>query len=74
MAEQAQKVIAVNGFAEVIKVEHGKVEDVALDVKVGVRGGEALMFRTRRWSQVDAIVSEWMGTLLIFEFMVESGK
>jgi protein arginine N-methyltransferase 6 len=59
MAEVATALIAQNGFAEVITVVHGAVED--LSTLPGCRGGD-----------VDIIVSEWMGFYLLHESMLSS--
>lgn len=59
MAEVAAALIEQNGFAEVVTVVHGTVEDLA--TLPGCRGGD-----------VDIIVSEWMGFYLLHESMLNS--
>ncbi|KKA23628.1 Protein arginine methyltransferase RmtB [Rasamsonia emersonii CBS 393.64] len=53
--EKARENVYANGFGDVIKCLHGKIEEVSLPV-----------------SQVDIIVSEWMGYGLLFEAMLDS--
>lgn len=57
IAEQAEQIVAINGFADVIKIMRCKVEDVELDCGPG---------------NVDIIVSEWMGYFLLYESMLDS--
>eukprot|EP01043_Picozoa_sp_COSAG02_P046874 COSAG02_NODE_4430_length_5367_cov_3.587699_4_plen_313_part_00 len=59
MADVATSLIAQNGFADVVTVVHGTVED--LHELPGCRGGD-----------VDIIVSEWMGFYLLHESMLNS--
>ncbi|XP_078701433.1 protein arginine N-methyltransferase 2-like [Branchiostoma floridae x Branchiostoma belcheri] len=54
MADKAKKLMLYNGYWDVVKVIHNRVENITLPEKV------------------DLIISEWMGTLLLFELMVES--
>ncbi|XP_078620041.1 protein arginine N-methyltransferase 2-like isoform X2 [Branchiostoma floridae x Branchiostoma japonicum] len=54
MADKAKKLMLYNGYWDVVKVVHDRVENITLPEKV------------------DLIISEWMGTLLLFELMVES--
>ncbi|XP_066263589.1 protein arginine N-methyltransferase 2-like isoform X2 [Branchiostoma lanceolatum] len=54
MADKAKKLMLYNGYWDVVKVVHDRVENISLPEKV------------------DLIISEWMGTLLLFELMVES--
>ncbi|ODN78581.1 hypothetical protein L202_04189 [Cryptococcus amylolentus CBS 6039] len=55
LAVKARENIRKNGFADVITVIQGKVEDIQLPVK-----------------EVDVIVSEWMGYMLLYESMLDS--
>lgn len=55
LAVKARENIQKNGFANVITVIQGKVEDIQLPVK-----------------EVDVIVSEWMGYMLLYESMLDS--
>jgi predicted RNA methylase len=59
MADVATSLIAQNGFADVVTIVHGAVEDLA--TLPGCRGGD-----------VDIIVSEWMGFYLLHESMLNS--
>jgi hypothetical protein len=84
MAEKAKDIIGANGFTGRIHVHHTNVGRLELDDQVGVVAGGTRAVRVRlephsvtyarAMCQVDAIVSEWMGTLLIFEFMIDSGE
>jgi len=58
MAEVARSLIAENGFADVVTVIHGAVEEVALP---GLDG-----------PVIDILVSEWMGFYLLHESMLNS--
>jgi len=53
----AKEIIAANGFADVITLVKGKVEEISLPADV---------------KTVDVIVSEWMGYFLLFESMLPS--
>nr|ODN91066.1 protein arginine N-methyltransferase 3 [Cryptococcus depauperatus CBS 7841] len=55
LAVKARENIHKNGFASVVTVIQGKVEDIQLPVK-----------------EVDVIVSEWMGYMLLYESMLDS--
>ena len=52
----AKNIIAENGFTDKIFVINNKIEELSDAIK----------------EEVDLIISEWMGTLLISEFMIES--
>lgn len=55
-AEQAKRIVEINGMSDRIQVIRGKIEEIELpDVK-----------------QVDIIVSEWMGECLLHEAMLDS--
>jgi protein arginine N-methyltransferase 3 len=57
IAEKAEKIIKANGFEDVITVIRGKVENIILPDGI---------------SQVDIIISEWMGYALLYESMLDS--
>ncbi|THG99108.1 hypothetical protein EW026_g3198 [Hermanssonia centrifuga] len=57
IAEKAEKIIKANGFEDVITVIRGKVEDITLPDGI---------------TQVDVIISEWMGYALLYESMLDS--
>ena len=57
IAEKAEKIVKENGFANIITVVRGKVEEISLP------GG---------FTQVDIIISEWMGYALLYESMLDS--
>ncbi|GJE92599.1 methyltransferase domain-containing protein [Phanerochaete sordida] len=57
IADKAQQIVKANGFEHVITVVRGKVEDITLPDGV---------------TQVDIIVSEWMGYALLYESMLDS--
>ncbi|KAJ2919153.1 hypothetical protein MD484_g1262, partial [Candolleomyces efflorescens] len=57
IVERAKKIVKVNGFEETISVVRGKVEDVTLPDGI---------------TQVDIIISEWMGYALLYESMLDS--
>lgn len=57
IAEKAEKIVKANGFEDVITVVRGKVEDIVLPDGI---------------TQVDIIVSEWMGYALLYESMLDS--
>ncbi|KAF8587688.1 S-adenosyl-L-methionine-dependent methyltransferase [Ramaria rubella] len=57
IAGRAEKIVQANDLANVITVIHGKVEDITLPDGV---------------TQVDIIISEWMGYALLYESMLDS--
>ncbi|RXW22484.1 hypothetical protein EST38_g3361 [Candolleomyces aberdarensis] len=57
VVEKAKKIVKVNGFEDTISVVRGKVEDVTLPDGI---------------TQVDVIISEWMGYALLYESMLDS--
>jgi protein arginine N-methyltransferase 1 len=57
MIERARRVVERNGFADVITLVRGRLEDLDLPVEKG---------------EVDIVVSEWMGYGLYFENMLSS--
>ncbi|KAL5524274.1 hypothetical protein ACEPAF_9414 [Sanghuangporus sanghuang] len=57
IAEKAAKIVKINGMDDIITVIHGKVEDITLPDGI---------------TQVDVIVSEWMGYALLYESMLDS--
>ncbi|KAJ6624377.1 protein arginine N-methyltransferase [Mycena sp. CBHHK59/15] len=57
IAENAEKIVKVNGLDHVITVIRGKVEDIVLPDGI---------------QQVDIIISEWMGYALLYESMLDS--
>ncbi|KDQ49228.1 hypothetical protein JAAARDRAFT_43018, partial [Jaapia argillacea MUCL 33604] len=57
IAEKAEKIVKDNGLSDVITVIRGKVEDITLPEGV---------------TQVDIIISEWMGYALLYESMLDS--
>lgn len=69
-AELAKEAVQRNGFAGVVTVIHGRVEDEATCMEVDAqvqRAGSAAGY-----SKVDVIVSEWMGYMLVHEDMFAS--
>lgn len=64
MYKEATQIVAQNGYADVITVVHGKVEDLIGKnrEKLPLQDGE----------QVDVVISEWMGYALFFETMLPS--
>ncbi|CAO2814007.1 unnamed protein product [Amaranthus hypochondriacus] len=54
IAVQAKEVVNANNLSEVVKVLHGRVEDVEIN------------------EEVDVIISEWMGYMLLYESMLGS--
>ena len=78
MAEHLQAIVEANGFADIITVVHACVEDVTC-----VARGVCVRARTllsplrpapagRLPTQVDVVVSEWMGFHLLHEAMLDS--
>lgn len=57
IAEKAEKIVEANGFNDIITVVRGKIEDITLPDGI---------------TQVDIIVSEWMGYALLYESMLDS--
>jgi len=57
IAVKAEKVIKVNGFEDVVTVIQGQVENIELQDGI---------------TQVDIIISEWMGYALLYESMLDS--
>lgn len=57
IAEKAKKIVKANDFEDTITVIQGKVENVVLPDGI---------------SQVDIIISEWMGYALLYESMLDS--
>lgn len=57
IAAKAEKVIKVNGFEDVVTVVQGRVENIGLPDGI---------------TQVDIIISEWMGYALLYESMLDS--
>ena len=57
IAVKTEKVIKANGFKDVVTVIQGKVENIELQDGI---------------TQVDIIVSEWMGYALLYESMLDS--
>ncbi|KAF6755854.1 arginine N-methyltransferase 3 [Ephemerocybe angulata] len=57
IGEKAKKIVKANGFEDVITVVRGKVEDITLPDGI---------------TQVDIIISEWMGYALLYESMLDS--
>lgn len=55
--EQARAIVAANGFADVITLVRGKVEEVSLPPG---------------FDSVDIIISEWMGYFLLYEGMLDT--
>ena len=55
IADQARKIVEINGFSNQVTILRGKVEEVELPV-----------------SEVDIIVSEWMGYFLLYESMLDT--
>eukprot|EP01147_Barroeca_monosierra_P008751 gene8751-1134_t len=53
----AEQIVSANGLNSQIEIIHGHIEDEFLLDKIG---------------EVDCIISEWMGTMLIFEYMIDS--
>ena len=58
IAEQATAIVAANGYADVVTIVHGKVEEID-ELPGGV-------------TQVDVIISEWMGYFLLYESMLDT--
>lgn len=54
IVDQARRIIEENGFADVVEVIEGKIEDIELP------------------SEVDIIISEWMGYFLFYESMLDT--
>ncbi|XP_021750563.1 probable protein arginine N-methyltransferase 6 [Chenopodium quinoa] len=54
IAVQANEVVNANNLSDIVKVLHGRVEDVEID------------------EEVDIIISEWMGYMLLYESMLGS--
>ena len=61
MISHAEKAVAANGYADVITLVRGKLEDTIKAGTLGLAEGE-----------VDVIVSEWMGYGLLYESMLPS--
>lgn len=57
IADKAEKIVKANGLEDVITIIRGKVETVALPDGI---------------TQVDIIISEWMGYALLYESMLDS--
>ncbi|EJC98461.1 S-adenosyl-L-methionine-dependent methyltransferase [Fomitiporia mediterranea MF3/22] len=57
IAEKAREIVRINGLDDVITVINSKVEDISLPDGI---------------TQVDVIVSEWMGYALLYESMLDS--
>ena len=57
IAEKAEKIVRANGLANIITVIRGKVEEVSLPEGI---------------TEVDIIISEWMGYGLLYESMLDS--
>ncbi|KAH7928744.1 protein arginine N-methyltransferase [Leucogyrophana mollusca] len=57
IAEKAEAIVKANGLEDVITVIRGKVEEISLPDGV---------------TQVDIIISEWMGYALLYESMLDS--
>ncbi|KAF8993501.1 protein arginine N-methyltransferase [Cyathus striatus] len=57
IVERAEKIVKANDFDDVITVVRGKVEDITLPDDI---------------TQVDIIISEWMGYALLYESMLDS--
>eukprot|EP01112_Ceratiomyxa_fruticulosa_P009835 TRINITY_DN2582_c0_g1_i15.p1 TRINITY_DN2582_c0_g1~~TRINITY_DN2582_c0_g1_i15.p1 ORF type:complete len:445 (-),score=87.78 TRINITY_DN2582_c0_g1_i15:447-1781(-) len=58
MAHNTELIVEKNGLSHIIKVLHGKLEE--------------LFEREAIPERVDVIISEWMGSFLLFESMIES--
>ncbi|KAJ3449010.1 arginine methyltransferase 1-related [Anaeramoeba flamelloides] len=54
----AKKIVEENGYSDVIKLVHAKIEDIK-ELPMGIK-------------KVDVIISEWMGYCLFYESMVNS--
>lgn len=54
IAVQANEVVNANNLSDIVKVLHGRVEDVEIE------------------EEVDVIISEWMGYMLLYESMLGS--
>jgi len=70
MALTTRAIVAENGMADIIMVHQSRVEDLLLPLQGAAGEGSA----ADQLGMVDLIVSEWMGTMLVFEFMIESGE
>ncbi|KAJ3551879.1 hypothetical protein NP233_g12999 [Leucocoprinus birnbaumii] len=57
IAAKAERIVKANGFEDVITVVRGKVEEIVLPDGI---------------TQVDIIISEWMGYALLYESMLDS--
>ena len=57
IGERAKKIVKANNFEDIITVVRGKVEDITLPDGI---------------TQVDIIISEWMGYALLYESMLDS--
>lgn len=57
IAEKAEKIVRANGLENIITVIRGKVESITLPDGI---------------TQVDIIISEWMGYALLYESMLDS--
>lgn len=57
IGERAKKIVKANNFEDIITVVRGKVEDITLPDDI---------------TQVDIIISEWMGYALLYESMLDS--
>jgi len=57
IAKHAKKIVADNGYADVIEIVRGKVEEVELPAA---------------FPKVDVIVSEWMGYFMLYESMLDT--
>mmetsp|Transcript_12649 Transcript_12649/g.23710 ORF Transcript_12649/g.23710 Transcript_12649/m.23710 type:complete len:547 (+) Transcript_12649:135-1775(+) len=64
MCKEAAKIVALNGYEDIITVVHGKVEDLIEKKRdmLPLEDGEL----------VDIVISEWMGYALFFESMIPS--
>lgn len=64
MCKEAAKIVALNGYEDIITVVHGKVEDLIEKKRdmLPLKDGEL----------VDIVISEWMGYALFFESMIPS--
>ncbi|KAA1472227.1 S-adenosyl-L-methionine-dependent methyltransferase [Dentipellis sp. KUC8613] len=57
IAQKAKRIVKANGFEDVITVIQGKVEQISLPDGI---------------TEVDVIISEWMGYALLYESMLDS--
>lgn len=62
IALKAMEIVKQNGFADVITIVQGKMEEIDLEIGQNSKVGIA----------VDIIVSEWMGYFLLYESMLPS--